>query len=79
LLGPEIRTGKLKENAEGKRQCKLVAGDEILVTTDMTILGDSSIISLDYKELCKSVKVYTTVSSRQKLILLIGWRKYFDC
>ncbi len=55
--GPEIRTGKLKENTEGKKLHKLVAGQEILVSADSSILGDSNIITLDYKELCSSVEV----------------------
>jgi pyruvate kinase len=49
--GPEIRTGKLRD-----KKCELVAGQTIKVSADNTILGDSTMISLDYPKLCHSVK-----------------------
>jgi len=49
--GPEIRTGKVKEG-----KVDLVAGQHINVSVDNTILGDSQMISLDYKNLITSVK-----------------------
>jgi len=49
--GPEIRTGKLKN-----KTVKLTAGQEIKVTTDLTVLGDENLIVVDYQDLAKSVK-----------------------
>eukprot|EP01027_Heterolobosea_sp_BB2_P027261 GEZU01042561.1.p1 GENE.GEZU01042561.1~~GEZU01042561.1.p1 ORF type:complete len:512 (-),score=170.77 GEZU01042561.1:24-1559(-) len=46
LKGPEIRTGKLKT-----KNINLTAGSEILLTTDTSILGDTSILSIDYPQL----------------------------
>jgi len=50
--GPEIRTGKLKN-----KTIKLVAGSEIDVTTDISILGDENLIVVDYQDLLKSAKI----------------------
>jgi pyruvate kinase len=50
--GPEIRTGKLK-----KFTVKLVAGQEVEVTTDTSIIGDDGLIVLDYQDLVHSAKV----------------------
>jgi len=50
--GPEIRTGKLKE-----KTLSLQAGQEITVTTDLTIVGDSTRIVVDYQDLAKTTKV----------------------
>jgi len=50
--GPEIRTGKLKN-----KTIKLVAGSEIDVTTDTSIVGDDNVIVVDYQDLVKSAKV----------------------
>jgi len=54
--GPEIRTGKLKEGPDGKKQHKLVAGQDIIVNTDLKEPGDSNRIALDYQDLVTSVK-----------------------
>lgn len=51
--GPEIRTGKLGTES---RTVDLVAGQTIEVSVDNTIKGDGKRISLDYKNLCTSVK-----------------------
>jgi len=50
--GPEIRTGKLKN-----KTIKLSVGQEINVTTDLSVVGDDSLIVIDYQELATSVKV----------------------
>jgi len=49
--GPEIRTGKLKD-----KTAQLVAGHEIIVTTDLSIVGDATKIVVDYQDLVKSAK-----------------------
>jgi len=55
--GPEIRTGKLKAGADGKKQHKLTAGQDIIVTIDTSVEGDTDSISLDYQDLVNSVKI----------------------
>jgi len=50
--GPEIRTGKLKD-----KTVKLHSGQEIDVSTDLSLLGDEKVIIIDYQDLCTSVKV----------------------
>jgi len=50
--GPEIRTGKLKD-----KTIKLTAGQEINVTSDLSVIGDDSIIMVDYQELATSVSI----------------------
>lgn len=50
--GPEIRTGKLKD-----KTLQLVAGREIIVTTDLSVVGDDKRIVIDYQDLAKSAKV----------------------
>lgn len=50
--GPEIRTGKLKN-----KTAKLHAGQDISVTTDLTVQGDEQLIVLDYQDLATSVKI----------------------
>jgi pyruvate kinase len=50
--GPEIRTGKLVD----AKPIELIAGQQIIVTTQ-EILGDTSQISLSYKQLCEDVTV----------------------
>ncbi|KAG4156017.1 hypothetical protein ERO13_D03G146800v2 [Gossypium hirsutum] len=49
--GPEIRTGFLKD---GKIQLK--QGQEITITTDYSIKGDETLISMSYKKLAEDVK-----------------------
>jgi pyruvate kinase len=49
--GPEIRTGKLKD-----KTVQLIAGHEIIVTTDLSVVGDANKIVIDYQELVKSAK-----------------------
>jgi len=50
--GPEIRTGKLQN-----KTIKLVAGHEIDVTTDTSVIGDEKLIVVDYQDLLKSAKI----------------------
>jgi len=50
--GPEIRTGKLKD-----KTLKITAGQEIDVTTDLSVTGDEKVIVVDYQQLCESAKV----------------------
>lgn len=51
--GPEIRTGLLKDH----KSITLTEGQDLFITTDYTIEGDSSRIACSYKTLPKSVKV----------------------
>jgi pyruvate kinase len=53
--GPEIRTGKLKEEP-----IDLVQGNRIILTTD-EILGDTSRISVTYPELPRDVQIGSTI------------------
>jgi len=50
--GPEIRTGKLKD-----KTLQLAAGSEIIVTTDISLIGDSTRIIIDYQELARTAKI----------------------
>ncbi|CAA7041089.1 unnamed protein product [Microthlaspi erraticum] len=50
--GPEIRTGFLKEG----KPVQLIQGQEITITTDYTLEGDSNTISMSYKKLAEDLK-----------------------
>ncbi|KAF8102093.1 hypothetical protein N665_0201s0380 [Sinapis alba] len=50
--GPEIRTGFLKEG----KPIELIQGQEITISIDYTIKGDSNLISMSYKKLAEDVK-----------------------
>ncbi|KAF5833151.1 pyruvate kinase [Dunaliella salina] len=50
--GPEIRTGQLKDG----KPVQLVTGQEVTITTDYTVQGDSSLIAMSYKSLPVDVK-----------------------
>ncbi|KFK37840.1 hypothetical protein AALP_AA3G036000 [Arabis alpina] len=50
--GPEIRTGFLKEG----KPVKLIQGQEITISIDYTIQGDSNTISMSYKKLAEDLK-----------------------
>ncbi|CAN7061649.1 unnamed protein product [Brassica oleracea var. botrytis] len=50
--GPEIRTGFLKEG----KPIELIQGQEITISIDYTIKGDSNVISMSYKKLAEDVK-----------------------
>ncbi|VVB09339.1 unnamed protein product [Arabis nemorensis] len=50
--GPEIRTGFLKEG----KPVQLIQGQEITISTDYTIEGDSNTISMSYKKLAEDLK-----------------------
>ncbi|KAJ4896035.1 Pyruvate kinase family protein [Raphanus sativus] len=50
--GPEIRTGFLKEG----KPIELIQGQEITISIDYTIKGDSNVISMSYKRLAEDVK-----------------------
>ncbi|KFK34626.1 hypothetical protein AALP_AA5G170500 [Arabis alpina] len=50
--GPEIRTGFLKEG----KPVQLIQGQEITITIDYTIQGDSNTISMSYKKLAEDLK-----------------------
>jgi pyruvate kinase len=52
--GPEIRTGKLSTPT---KTIELIEGREILVTTDLSVIGDEKRIVLDYQDLVNSVRV----------------------
>ena len=53
--GPEIRTGKLKEEP-----IELVQDEQLILTTE-EILGDAKRISITYKELPRDVKIGSTI------------------
>ncbi|KAJ4886212.1 Pyruvate kinase family protein [Raphanus sativus] len=50
--GPEIRTGFLKEG----EPVQLIQGQEITISTDYTLEGDSNTISMSYKKLAEDLK-----------------------
>ncbi|CAF2155554.1 hypothetical protein HID58_044664 [Brassica napus] len=50
--GPEIRTGFLKEG----KPVQLIHGQEITISTDYTLEGDSNTISMSYKKLAEDLK-----------------------
>ena len=50
--GPEIRTGFLKD----EKPIQLKEGQEITVTTDYSIKGDTDTISMSYKKLAVDLK-----------------------
>ncbi|CAN8254349.1 unnamed protein product [Cochlearia groenlandica] len=49
--GPEIRTGLLKEG----KPVDLIQGQEITISIDYTIKGDSNVISMSYKKLAEDL------------------------
>lgn len=53
--GPEIRTGNVKNQTT--KLVNLVAGQELEITTDYSVLGDEKVIACSYKSLPTSVKV----------------------
>ena len=55
--GPEIRTGLLK----GGKAISLVAGQDLLISTDYTLEGDSTRISCSYASLPRSVTVGSSI------------------
>ncbi|EPS70224.1 pyruvate kinase, partial [Genlisea aurea] len=55
--GPEIRTGFLKEG----KPIQLKEGQEITITTDYTIKGDTEMISMSYKKLPFDLKPGNTI------------------
>ncbi|KAJ6309406.1 hypothetical protein OIU77_015206 [Salix suchowensis] len=55
--GPEIRTGFLKD----EKPIQLKEGQEITITTDYSIKGDTGIISMSYKKLPADVKPGSTI------------------
>ncbi|KAJ3682961.1 hypothetical protein LUZ60_013188 [Juncus effusus] len=55
--GPEIRTGMLKDG----KPIQLIEGNEITITTDYSIQGDESTISMSYKKLPQDVKPNTVI------------------
>ncbi|KAK1650432.1 hypothetical protein QYE76_068237 [Lolium multiflorum] len=55
--GPEIRTGFLKDG----KPIKLTQGQEITITTDYTIKGDETMISMSYSKLAVDVKPGSTI------------------
>ena len=55
--GPEIRTGLLKPDANGKKQVTLAEGQDLVISTDYASEGDSSRITCSYSALPTSVVV----------------------
>jgi len=51
--GPEIRTGMLVEN----KPIDIVAGQELIITTDYQVEGDNTKIACSYKSLPETVQV----------------------
>ncbi|VVB04003.1 unnamed protein product [Arabis nemorensis] len=79
--GPEIRTGSLKEG----KPIELIQGQEITISVDYTIQGDSNMISMSYKKLAEHLKpgdvifcsdgiVFLTVLSCDKSLGLVRCR-----
>lgn len=64
--GPEIRTGKI----EGGATVQLEAGNEVVVTTDMSIVGNASKFALDYTDLPKEIGPGATILVDDGLIAL---------
>jgi len=62
-LGPEIRTGLLKGG--GSAEVELVKGQQIKLSLNDTHSksGDSSVVYVDYKNLCKVVSLGSKVSN----------------
>ncbi|KAI4969259.1 hypothetical protein ZWY2020_000173 [Hordeum vulgare] len=61
--GPEICTGFLKDS----KPIKLNQGQEITISTDYTIKGDETMISMSYQKLAIDVKPRSTILYYQKL------------
>jgi len=55
--GPEIRTVKL----EGGNDVLLTAGQEFILSTDQTIVGNNTIVAVTYEDLTKDLAVGNTV------------------
>ncbi|MDR1834407.1 MAG: pyruvate kinase, partial [Fusobacteriaceae bacterium] len=55
--GPEIRTMKLS----GGKDVPITAGQEFTITTDTSIIGDSSIVAVTYEGFAKDLKVNDTI------------------
>eukprot|EP00249_Psilotum_nudum_P020270 c27630_g1_i1 orf=495-2030(-) len=55
--GPEIRTGYLKDG----KPIQLVKGQELIISTDYSIKGDSNMISMSYKKLPEDVAPGSTI------------------
>lgn len=64
--GPEIRTVKLKNG----KDVALKAGQEFTLTTDQTIVGDSTIVAVTYENLANDLSVGNTVLIDDGLIEL---------
>lgn len=64
--GPEIRTGKL----EGGNDVKLVAGQDLILTSDYSFVGNASKISQSYPTLAKTVSEGSEVLMDDGLISL---------
>lgn len=64
--GPEIRTCKL----EGGQEIQLVTGQKITITTDSSVVGNRSLISVTYPDLAKDLKAGDTVLLDDGLIAL---------
>lgn len=57
VQGPEIRTGFLQDG----KPIKLTQGQEITITTDYSIKGDETMISMSYQKLALDVKPGSTI------------------
>ncbi|MEI6897164.1 MAG: pyruvate kinase PykF [Psychromonas sp.] len=55
--GPEIRTVKLKDGDD----VLLTAGQEFILSTDQTVIGDNTIVAVTYESLTKDLSVGNTV------------------
>ena len=55
--GPEIRTIKL----EGGQDAKIVAGQEFIITTDKTVIGNNTKVAVTYEGLTSDLKAGDTV------------------
>lgn len=64
--GPEIRTGKL----EGGADIQLIAGNKVTITTNYELIGNKDLITVNYKDLAKDLKVGNIVLLDDGLIAL---------
>jgi len=64
--GPEIRTGKLKDGKE----VVLHTGQKFRVTSDMSVLGDETIVAQSYEKLAETVSCGSLILIDDGLIAL---------
>ena len=53
IKGPKIRTTKLKDG----KNVNIVAGQEFIITTDKSVIGDETIAAVTYEDIIQDVKI----------------------